>query len=152
MSGPGLVAAPLAGVLTWVLLSGCASPTERYCEALSDSREELVRLTEEASNLDDDALGRIVELFRELRSEAPDDIVDEWSTVIFAFESLGSALEDAGVSAGEFEPGGSTAGLSAEEREVIEDAATELRSRRVTGAGEGLEQHARDVCQVDLTL
>jgi hypothetical protein len=42
--------------------------------------------------------------------------------------------------------------VSDAEAKGLQDAAAELASERVTAAGEGVEQHARDVCKVDLGL
>jgi len=130
-----------------VALTGCAGTTEQYCAEVESEREALQEL---AGSTDAGSLDRTLEVFERLREEAPDDVVDEWDTVIFSLETLRDALAEAGVDAGDFSAGGPPDDVTEEELRAIEDAAQQLRSEPVTDAGQGLEQHARDVCGVDL--
>jgi hypothetical protein len=50
-----------------------------------------------------------------------------------------------------FEAGERPEGMSAEDYDRISQAAVQLRSTRVVEAATGIEQHAQDVCEVDLT-
>lgn len=137
------------GTVLAVSLVGCASDTERYCDTLSEKKQ---TLTDLAVSDDADVLDRTLDVLRDLRDEAPPDIEDEWSTLVFAYETLADAFDAAGTSPGEYDPASPPRGVTEEQAERIEGAAAELGSARVMQAADGLEQHARDVCKVDLGL
>jgi len=140
------------GVLVCSLLSGCASSTESYCSALGAQENELADLAGAARNPDGDLFGDSLALFEGLREEAPDDIVDEWDTLVFAWEGVAEAFAEAEVSPQDYQPGDTSGGVTEDEAQAIADAAQELGSARVVEAGNGIEQHASDVCKVDLGL
>ncbi|HET6624950.1 MAG TPA: hypothetical protein VFG63_01040 [Nocardioidaceae bacterium] len=146
----------LAGVLLLpVGLSGCSSATETYCASLADEKQTLTDLAGSAQAPGADAFADSLTVFRRLRDDAPGDIRDEWDTYVFAWEGVTDAFTAAGVNPQDYTPGttqGSTPGVTEEQARAIEDAAAELRSPRVLDAGKGIEQHARDVCKVDLGL
>jgi hypothetical protein len=144
-------AALLAGVLVLSGLTGCSSDTDAYCDALGDEREALDALARSSDKPDADMFASGLDVFDGLRQEAPDDIRDEWDTFYFAWEGVADAFERAGVTPQEYRSG-ETAGVGDAEAKAIEDAAAELGSQRVVEAGQGIEQHARDVCKVDLGL
>lgn len=146
------VAVALSCALASALVTGCASTTERYCGTLEDKQQELKELAEAAGDRDEETFGDTLGVLEDLRSEAPDDIVDEWDTLIFSLQSLEGALADAGVDPGEYRPGAPGPGVSRREADRIEAAAADLRSQPVQAAGEGIEQHAVDVCGINLTL
>lgn len=138
------------GVALVATLSGCASDTERYCDSLADSRETLAGLASGPG--DAAAMDQALQVFRDLRDDAPGDLEDEWSTLVFAYETLTEAFRDADVDPGEYDPAAPPPSLSDEQVRRIEGAAAELRTPRVMDAADGVEQHARDVCKVDLGL
>lgn len=142
----------LLGLLLAATLAGCASETERYCGELEEQTETLSDLAIRSGEPGSDVLEETLEVWRGLRDEAPGDIQDEWSTLVFALEGLVEAFEGAGVSPGEYDPESPPEGVSEEDAERLEDAAAELASPRVTAAGDSLQQHARDVCKVDLGI
>ena len=135
------------GAVLAVSLAGCADEQERYCGTLQEEKQ---TLTDLAGRTDDGVLEDTVEVLGELQEAAPGDIRDEWSTVVFAYEALAGAFEEAGVSPSQLEDG--AAGLSEQDRQRIEGAAAELRTPRVMEAADAIEQHARDVCKIDLGL
>jgi hypothetical protein len=138
--------------LLLVLLGGCASETERYCAELEDQKQRLADLAIRAGEPDTEVLTETLDVWRELRAEAPGDVADEWSTLVFALEGLVEAFERAGTTPDEFDPASPPPGVSEAEAKRLEDAAAKLASPRVASAGADLQQHARDVCKVDLGL
>ncbi len=144
----------LAGTLFGLvgLTTGCSSATDTYCAALEDEQQTLTDLAESSGDPGADLIGDSIEVFRNLREDAPGDIRDEWDTFVFAWEGLATAFADAGTGPQEYQPGKTPPGVSAEQGQAIEQAAAEMRSERVLDAGKGIEQHARDVCKVDLGL
>jgi hypothetical protein len=144
--------AVLGGVLLAATLTGCASQTETYCDTLADRREELTDLAVRSDEPGTEVLEETLAIWRDLHDEAPDDIADEWSTLVFGLEGLVDAFDAAGTDPGEFDPASPPPGVSDAEADRLQDAAAELASPRVATAGEAVEQHARDVCDVDLGL
>jgi hypothetical protein len=141
-----------SGLLVLTLIAGCASDTERYCAELEDQKETLADLAIRAGEPDTEVLEETLDVWRDLRAEAPGDVADEWSTLVFSLEQLVEAFETAGTTPGEYDPASPPPGVSDAEAKRLEDAAAKLASPRVASAGTDLQQHARDVCKVDLGL
>lgn len=143
----------LLGVLLLVTVgTGCSSPTESYCGALEDEKDTLTGLAQSSGEPGGDMFDDSLTVFEDLRDEAPEDIRDEWDTFVFAWQGVADAFDAAGIGPQDYEPGATPPGVSEDQAQAIEDAAATLRSARVVEAGKGLEQHARDVCKVDLGL
>lgn len=143
--------ASLVLALTLVMpLGGCASDVEKYCAALEEQKSTLSDLAVRSGEPGSDVLGETLSVWRDLRDQAPGDVSDEWSTLVFALEGLQEAFEAAGTSPGEYDPASPPSGVTEAEADRLQDAAAELASPRVAAAGEGVQQHARDVCKVDL--
>ncbi len=131
-------------------LVGCSSPQESYCSALEDEQQTLADLAESSSDPGSGALAKTIDVFEGLRAEAPEDVQDEWDTFIAAWQTLESKLEDAGADESMFTDGTRPDGMSEDDYQAISGAAAKLRSTRVVEAASGIEQHALDVCKLDL--
>jgi hypothetical protein len=139
-----LAAALLAGTL-----SGCADEKEKYCDAVKDHQQELGEVLGEGGPT---ALLKALPIFRDLADEAPEDIRDEWRTVIGALEGLESALDDAGVDPATYDRDHPPADLSRAQQDKIDAAALELASPQTVQALDGVQQQARDVCRTPLQV
>ena len=86
------------------LLSGCADEREEYCEALAEEKATLNELAE--SSVDGgDVLTPTLESFEALRAVAPEELQDEWETLVVAYEAVVDAVERAkGRAAGNVSP------------------------------------------------
>ena len=73
-------------------------------------------------------------IFRDLADEAPEDIRDEWKTVIDAVAGLQEALEDAGVDPATYDRDHPPEGLSQAEQDAIDAAARQLTSEETVTA------------------
>ena len=140
-----LAAAVAGGVVT-----GCSDPSDDYCATLTDERSTLQRLSTEADHPGSEALSQSIDVFERLRDASPEDIRDEWTTYVFAWQGLEEALDRAGVDAGVFDDGTQPEGVGDAEYDAVRDAAGKMRSQPVVDAAVGIEQHASDVCGVDL--
>lgn len=131
-------------------LSGCSNATDDYCSGLRADQPRLEKLAGQptSSSVIIDTLA----VFEELRQQAPEDLRDEWDTVVFAWRGLRSALKDTDVDIARFDPAHRPEGVTAEQFSRVTGAAKNLRSAPVTDAAQGIEQHAQDVCEVDLGL
>jgi hypothetical protein len=145
-------AAALVGVMLAVVLSGCSSPTEDYCGAVRDDRAALQKLSARSGDPGDDVLGESLVILDGLRDDAPEDISGDWDTFVLALRDLADQLEAAGVDAADYRPGQRPVGVSKAQFARITGAAEQLRSPRVLDAAQGIEDHAAEVCKVDLGL
>lgn len=133
--------------LLLVPLAGCADDAEQYCDAVKENQEELTEITASGGP---NALLDALDIYRELQSEAPSDIADEWQQVVRSIESLEQALDEAGVDRATYDPADPPADVSQEEQDAIARAADEVGSVETQEAMRGVEQQARDVCKTPL--
>lgn len=143
--------AGLVGLLVVVpLLGACGGDDfDSYCDAVKDHQVELTDVTSAGGP---GALLAALDIYRDLRDEAPDDIRDEWQQVVRSLEGLQEALDDAGVDPASYNPKKPPSGVTDDQQEAIAAAATDVGSRATQEALAGVEQQARDVCQTPLTL
>jgi len=144
------LAAGVVIVLGLALGTGCSDATDDYCTTLTDEKATLDRLSERAGDAGSGVLAESIDVFERLRDAAPDDLRDEWVSYVNAWQGLEVALERAGVDAGVFERGEQPEGVGDAEYDAVRDAADKMRSGPVVDAAAGIEQHAIDVCGVDL--
>ncbi|HEX5087050.1 MAG TPA: hypothetical protein VFV89_04525 [Nocardioides sp.] len=141
-----------AVVLAVVLVlgvSGCQSEQEQYCDAVKDHQQELSEVLGDGSP---DALLKALPIFEDLADDAPDDIRDDWKTVIDALDGLQEALDDAGVDPATYDRDHPPAGLSEADQEAIDQAAAQVGSQASTTAFNAVDQEAKDVCGTPLQL
>lgn len=131
----------LAGLLATVLLTGCGdaeeSAREAYCSAL---RDKLEVFGEMANSQDPTALMKRLSTLEDLGKQAPADLADEWQVFLNAVRDLDQAVREAKTQPGAAQP------------KAVKDAADQLASEEVVGAANSIEQHARDVCHLQLGL
>ena len=130
-------------------LTACGDPIDDYCQSLKGHQAELTKTLGEG---DTGGLVAALPVFEDLERNAPDDIAKDWKTLTTAISGLDRALEDAGVSADDFENGEPPKGVSDAEAKKIADAATKVSSKETQEASVRVQQQARDVCHTSLTL
>lgn len=136
------------------LLVACGDATERYCAEVEDQQEALSGAVAEGGP---GALLDVLPNLQELRERAPDDLRDEWDTVVTRLQRLDDALAEAGIEPDDFVAEGGADGsgggtdLGDDERTAIEAAARELATPEMLQALEGVQQQALDVCGTALT-
>jgi hypothetical protein len=143
-------AAVVATVLLSAGLTACTSSTESYCSQLKDDQKKLKSDSANAAKPGSDALGDTVSLLTGLRDKAPDDISDDWDTLVAALQNLEDAIKATGADYGAFASGKKPPGVTDGQFNAVKEAAGELSSTRVQQAATSIEQHAQDVCKVDL--
>ena len=144
------LAAAVAGLcLVGLLTSACQSDTEKYCDEVKAQQH---RLTELAADPDPAKIFDVLPPYEALAAKAPDDIKDEWATVIDRYQQLQAALSDAGVTPEEYAGGAWRKGLSEEQVNGVLRAAAGLVDPSTQDALNGVQQQARDVCQTPLSF
>jgi len=147
-------AAPL--LVTLLLATGltaCSSDTESYCSALKDDQKQLKRLSARSDDPGaggSKALEGTVSLLSDLGDKAPDDISGDWDTLVQALQGLVDAIKASGADVGDFQGNKKPAGVTGGQLKAVQQAAAELQATPVQQAGKSIEQHAQDVCKVDL--
>lgn len=143
-----LVAAAVVGL---VLLRevGSEEPFADYCAEVEERRGDIGAALAAGETT---GLIRALPSFEALAEKAPDDIRDEWRTVVTSVRDLRDALDEAGVDAASYDPQKPPADIGAEQREAIRAAALRLGSADTARALAGVEQQARDVCKSPLSL
>jgi hypothetical protein len=146
------VAVALTVLLVGTGLSSC-SRSESYCGTLKGDRKELSALAKKTSGKagGSQALARTVSLLSKLRDEAPDDIRDDWDTLVQALDGLSAAVKASGADPADFNGGRRPAGVTEGQYRAVRQAAAELQATPVEQATKSIEQHALDVCKVDLS-
>ncbi len=140
-------------VLVPMGLGGCASQQETYCATLKDDQKQLRTLTArtgEPGATGATAMRDTTRLLSRLRDEAPDDIHGDWVTLVDAFAGLRAAIKASGATPGDFAGGKRPRGVTDGQVQAVRQAAAELGATPVQQAGKSIEQHAQDVCKVDL--
>ena len=131
------------------LATGCKAQEEKYCDAVKDHQQELGEVLGDGQP---DALFKALPIFHELEGRAPDDIRDEWTTVIDAVEGLQKALKDADVDPATYDRDHPPQGLGQADQEAIDAAARQLSSDATVTAFSGVDQQAKDVCGTPLQV
>ncbi len=136
-------------VLSTAVLGGCGGdPEDQYCSAVRDEKPTLDRLARESKKADTDVVTPTLAAFERLQEQAPPELSDEYQTVVFAYQDLVEAIDHAGIDPQGYRPGKRPPGLSDLEARQLAAVAAKLSSPHVTDAVAGIEQHAKEVCQV----
>jgi hypothetical protein len=141
--------AALLLLLGAVGLAGCASDKQKYCDAVKAHQAGLSKLVDAGGS---DALLLALPTFEDLHDKAPDDIRDDWLTLIDALGDLRDALKAAHVDPSTYDRSHPPAGVTPAQQKAIDSAATELTNPATTQALTAVQQEARDVCQTPLYL
>ena len=144
-----LAAGLATGLVLALLAAGCADQREKYCDAVEDHQQELGKTLGGGAP---DALLEALPILEDLADEAPDDLRDEWKTVITAVEGLQQALEDAGVDPATYDRDHPPEGLSQDDKGAIDAAAGRLTSPETVTAFSAVDQQAKDVCGTPLQI
>jgi hypothetical protein len=131
-------------------LSACSGDgDETYCETLREERRELDGLADEAGDKETDVVGGTLDSLRRLREVAPAELEDEYTTVVYAWEALVDAVEEAGIDPAEFDRKATLRELPARDARRVRQTAGALGAQRVVDATKGIEDHGLQVCEVD---
>src|SRR3978361_1696945 len=145
----------LVGVLLCSGLASCSS-TKSYCSTLKDDRKQLSTLSDQIGGKDKSkggakALTRTDSLFSDLRDKHPADIRGDWDTLVEAVDGLVAAIKASGADPEDFQGGHKPTGVTEGQLRAGQQAAAELQGTPVQQATQSIEQHAQDVCKVDLS-
>jgi hypothetical protein len=143
----------LAGAAMLVgILGGCGdgeSATESYCAAVEDAKAEFDSIEAGDFAKIDNALDRM----QTLGEQAPEEVKDEWETFNSTIDELRTGLDEAGVSLedlGALSEGEMPEGVDQQKLMELATRMRNLSSGEMREAADGIEQHAKEECDVDL--
>lgn len=140
-----VLAAVAAAVLLTGTLSACGGGDD-YCELAQDNQSIFV---DDGTGVG--LLGNIATM-QKLADAAPDDIKDEWQVFIAAVTELRDAITSVGLQPSDFTDGKPPSTIPEADKQTIAAAANRLAQTDVIDAGNGIEQHAKDICKLQLGL
>ena len=135
--------------LATTALAACGADQPDYCSTLKSEQKTLTSLADRAGERKGDVLTPTLSAFERLRAAAPQQLSDEWDTVVFAYRALADAVKEAGVDPSDYRPGKRPDGVTRAQAKHLASVAAELESPRVIDAVMGIEDQARQVCGVD---
>jgi hypothetical protein len=166
VAGPGehretdvkrILSAAAAAALGLCLLTACGDDdgskaggsSGDYCGDLKTAKKDVDAL----KNGDFSDLEKTTDAMHQLADEAPDEIKDDWETLVTGVDKLVSALRDAGLDdddmatlqSGQIPDGVDMASLNGLMEEI-----KALSTKEFQAAGEAINKHAKDKCGVDL--
>jgi hypothetical protein len=116
---------------------------------LKTEQKTLTALADRADKRSGDVLTPTLAAFQRLRAASPQQLSDEWDTVVFAYRALADAVKQAGIDPASYRPGRLPDGVTHAEGKHLAAVAAQLEAPRVLDAVTGIEDHARQVCSVD---
>lgn len=139
-----------AMVLAAGTLSGCGGGTEAYCDSVRDAQGDFEAFaTGDAANF-----GDAVDKLRDIAGDAPDEVSDDWEVITSALDDMESALEDAGLSfedLGGLAAGDIPEGVDEADLAALQETLTSIGTEEAAEAGDNIQKHAQDECDVDLS-
>jgi hypothetical protein len=148
-----------AAAVALLVLAGCGSDEpeayqvpERFRAYCAEVEAQQAAISEALGEGGSTGLIRALPSFEALEAEAPDDIADDWAVVVGRSRDLVDALEEAGVDPATYDREQPPAGLTPDERDAIDAAASALVSPTTGNAMAAVQQHSRDVCKAPLAL
>lgn len=141
------VATLLSGMLT---ACGGGGDAAAYCDSLKEAEADF-------GSLDSGDVGNFDSAFKtlhELAEEAPDDVKDDWEVLDGALTDMETALQEAGIEFSDLEgisQGEFPEGVDMEKLTTLTEELGAITSGEVEEAGNNIEKHAKDECDVDLS-
>lgn len=143
-----LAALALTALLV-VLLAGCGNSGPDYSQYCAVAKRYQGIFADDGTGLN---LVTNVAKLKLIAAQSPDDLKDEWQTFLGAVEGLDSAVKSVGLKPTDFVNGKTPAGTPASSVETVIEAANRLSQPDVVDAANGIEQEAKDVCQLQFGL
>ncbi len=139
-------------LLAAALLTACSSDGGDggsggdYCDELKSAQSQFSAL-EGGGGAED--LSKAFDTFRDLEKSAPDEVQDDWKTLVGAVDTIEKAYEDAGIDVDDASSIDPTK-LDQAQIEKLTSAMSSLSGEEYTQAGDAISKHAKSECDVDL--
>ena len=152
-----ILSAVAAGALGLCLLTACGDDDGGkasgsggdYCSDLKSAKKEVDAL--KGGDFSD--LQKTTDAMHKLADEAPDEIADDWKTLVDGVDKLVKALKDAGLDDDDMatlQSGQIPDGVDMEALQGLMTEINELENGDFEKASDNINKHAKDECNVDL--
>jgi hypothetical protein len=151
-----ILSAAAAAALGLCLLTACgddggdtAGGSGDYCSDLKDAKKEVDAL--KGGDFSD--LEKTTDAMHKLADEAPDEIKDDWETLVNGVDKLVAALKKAGLDDDDMatlQSGQIPDGVDMTALQSLMDELQSLDTEEFQAAGDNINKHAKDECGVDL--
>ena len=133
-------------------LGACGGDDDPFAAYCAEVKEQQKPLSEALGAGGPTALIQALPSFEALAAQSPDDIADEWRTLVDSISTLVDALEGAGVDPATYDRDAPPDDVTDDEQGSIDAAARRLTRPATVAALEGVQQQARDVCKTPLSF
>ncbi len=139
-------------VLLGTSLTACGGGGDKdsaYCTDLESASKTF-------DTLDSGNIGGLEDAFKtfhQLADEAPDDVEADWKVLDDGITSVEKALSDAGIKFADFakiQAGELPEGVDPTKLQGVASSFTQLSDEKFTDAGNNIQKHAKDACDVTL--
>lgn len=144
-----VVIVAVAGFVGW-RMTRSEDPIAAYCAEVEEQQDALGG--ELSSGGAATGLINALPAFELLAEKAPDDIAEDWKTVIDRIQTLVDAIDAAGADPATYQRDDPPPEVDRQERATIDEAAVALSAPDSQKAFTGVAQHSRDVCHTPLYL
>jgi hypothetical protein len=132
-------------------LSGCGGGDDAYCKELKADKAYFESFSSGSPDFEklDDAFAK----FHDLADKAPDEVADDWKVLDSGITTLEKALDDAGVKMSDLpkmQQGQVPEGADPAKLAELAPKLQELGDAKFEKAGDAIEKHAKDSCDVTL--
>ncbi len=151
-----ILSAAAAAALGLCLLTACgdddgakASGSGDYCKDLKTTKKQVDALNDG----DFSDLKKTTDAMHELADEAPDEIADDWDTLLKGIDKLVAALKEAGLDDADMaslQSGQIPDGVDMDALQGLMEEIQGLSTPEFEKAGDAINKHAKDECDVDL--
>ncbi len=145
------IALSAAATLMAGLLSGCSGgQTQAYCDDLETAKADIDKLQEgDVASFDE-----VFKTIGELADEAPDEVSAEWKTLDDSLGQFKKALNDAGLELSDMDQlsqGQVPEGVDPKKLQTLGQDLQKVNNEATTKAGDEIEKHAKEECDIDLS-
>ena len=141
MKKPVLRVALAASVLALGTLTACGGDkTEAYCDDLKSAEKDLKNIGQ-----DPDDINKAVDTFKQIASDAPEEVKSDWKILIDGMEVMADAFSDMGSTDASADPEAAMKAL-----EKAQEKMKDLDQDKLKKAGEEIDAHAKKACDIDL--
>jgi hypothetical protein len=128
--------------------AGSDASTRQYCDALKSAQQEFSAI--DSGDVTPANLNRILDRIHSLADQAPAQVADDWQKLDGAISQLQSGLGDLGLSFEDLSDPSKLSQVDPQKLQEFGQKMQQLGGRQFDRAGNAIEQHARQVCHLNL--
>jgi len=128
--------------------AGSDASTQQYCDALKSAQNEFSAI--DSGDVTPANLNRILDRMHSLAEQAPPQVADDWQKLDGAMSQLQSGLGDLGLSFEDLSDPRKLSQVDPQKLQEFGQKMQQLSGQQFDRAGNAIEQHAKQVCHLNL--